>query len=43
MPLTDAKLRNLANKKDDPVVLSHRDDLSVKRNKKGIVLWQYYL
>lgn len=41
MPLTDAKLRNLANKKDDPVVLSHRDGLRVKRNKNGTVLWQY--
>ena len=43
MPLTNAKLRNLANKTDEPNVLSHRDDLSVKRNKKGTVLWQYYL
>lgn len=33
MALTDAKLRKLANKKDDPITLSHRDGLRVKRNK----------
>jgi integrase len=41
MALTDAKLRKLANKKDDPITLSHRDGLRVKRNKNGSVLWQY--
>ena len=41
MALTDAKLRKLANKKDDPITLSHRDGLCVKRNKNGNMLWQY--
>lgn len=41
MPLSDAKLRNLLNKKDQLCVLSHRDGLRVKRNKNGAVLWQY--
>ncbi|MBQ4809926.1 tyrosine-type recombinase/integrase [Pseudoalteromonas luteoviolacea] len=39
--LTDAKLRNLVNKKDSPCTLSHRDGLRVKRNMSGVVLWQY--
>lgn len=39
--LSDAKLRNLVNKKNDPVTLSHRDGLRVKRNNNGMVAWQY--
>ncbi|WP_284137008.1 tyrosine-type recombinase/integrase [Pseudoalteromonas obscura] len=39
--LSDAKLRNLVNKKNDPVTLSHRDGLRVRRNNNGTISWQY--
>ncbi|CAM4263872.1 tyrosine-type recombinase/integrase [Pseudoalteromonas maricaloris] len=41
MAVTDAKLRKLVNKKKDPIVLSHRDGLRVRRNSNGTVAWQY--
>ncbi len=41
MPLSDAKLRKLDGKKQDPKVLPHRDSLSVKVSKKGTITWQY--
>ncbi|WP_440056095.1 tyrosine-type recombinase/integrase [Pseudoalteromonas sp. T1lg65] len=41
MALTDAKLRNLVNKKNEPLTLSHRDGLRVRRNNNGTVVWQY--
>lgn len=41
MAVTDAKLRNLVNKKNDPLTLSHRDGLRVRRNNNGTVAWQY--
>jgi len=39
MPLTDAKLRNLANKKGDQRIISHRW-VKRKTQKNGTVLWQ---
>ncbi|PCK32491.1 Arm DNA-binding domain-containing protein [Pseudoalteromonas piscicida] len=41
MAVTDAKLRKLINKKKDPIVLSHRDGLRVRRNSNGTLAWQY--
>lgn len=41
MPLSDAKLRKLDGKIQEPKVLSHRDSLSVRVSKKGTITWQY--
>ncbi|MBQ4848815.1 site-specific integrase [Pseudoalteromonas sp. MMG012] len=39
--ISDTKLRSLLNKPNEPLILSHRDGLRVKRNKNGSISWQY--
>jgi integrase len=41
MPLSDAKLRKLSGKEQEPKTLTHRDSLSVRISKKGTITWQY--